>query len=359
MAESNFEKFKKRYESGKIEVLANPPPLPGPAGLGRAVAGKVAKEITKRVGSKAKSESKPRKSDSGTFTSRVEATKKRERTAREKEQFGPLAKRPSSEVAKFKKPGGPVKKYERPGGPVTKYERKGGPVTKYERQGGALTRTEVKDDARIVGLSNKAKAALAGAAGVGVGAAYVSGRGQQEGRAEERPGRLGTAIRVFGGARPERPGSYPAKSKSEGGARPERPGSYPAKSREASGARPETPGSYPAASRKSAKAANASGGTPKPERKAKSAASDKSRLAPKMTNFQRQKARQFEKEGVAGRSMTAAQAKRKASEKGSSVAGLRSLFGLSKTKSAPDKKSLSSEFRKKNLAANQKIGKKQ
>lgn len=98
---------------------------------------------------------------------------------------------------------------------------------------------------------------------------------------------------------------------------------------------------------------------PKPELKAAGAATDKSRLAPKTTNFQRQKARQFEKEGVAGRSMTAAQAKRKASEKGSSVAGLRSLFGLSKTKSAPDKKSLSSEFRKKNLAANQKIGKKQ
>jgi hypothetical protein len=99
--------------------------------------------------------------------------------------------------------------------------------------------------------------------------------------------------------------------------------------------------------------------TPKPERKATATASDKSRLAPKMTAFQRQQARQFEKEGVAGRSMTAAQAKRKASEKGSSVAGLRSLFGLSKVKSAPDKKSLSSEFRKKNLAANQKIGKKQ
>lgn len=348
MAEDNFKRFKKRYESGEIKVLANPPPLPGPAGLGRAVAGKVVKEVTKRVGGKKKSESKPRNSDSGTFTSRVEATKKRERTPREKEQFGPLAKRPSSEVTKFKSPGGPVKKYERPGGPVTKYER----------QGGALTRTEVKDDARIVGLSNKAKAGLAGAAAAGVGAAYVSGRGQQEGRAEERPMRLGTAIRVFGGARPERPGSYPAKSKSEGGARPERPGSYPAKSREASGARPETPGSYPAARRKSAGASKVSGSMPKPERKAKSAASDKSRLAPKMTNFQRMKARQFEKEGVAGRSMTAAQAKRKATEKGSSIADLRKLFGLSKVqKAAPGKKSLSSEFAKKNLAANQKIGK--
>ena len=87
-------------------------------------------------------------------------------------------------------------------------------------------------------------------------------------------------------------------------------------------------------------------------------ASDKSRLAPKMTNFQRMKARQFEKEGVAGRSMTAAQAKRKATEKGSSIADLRKLFGLSRVqKAAPGKKSLSSEFAKKNLAANQKIGK--
>lgn len=283
---------------------------------------------------------KTRKRDSGTFTSRVEATKKRERTPREKEQFGPLAKRPSSEVTKFKSPGGPVKKYERPGGPVTKYERKGGPVTKYERQGGALTRTEVKDDARIVGLSNKAKAGLAGAAAAGVGAAYVSGRGQQEGRAEGR--------KTFGGARPERPGSYPAKSKSEGGARPERPGSYPAKSREASVARPETSGSYPAARRKSAGTSKVSGSMPKPERKAKSAASDKSRLAPKMTNFQRMKARQFEKEGVAGRSMTAAQAKRKATEKGSSVADLRKLFGIGGQKKPEAKRSgpLKSAFAK-------------
>lgn len=96
----------------------------------------------------------------------------------------------------------------------------------------------------------------------------------------------------------------------------------------------------------------------KPERNAVGVASDKSRLAPKMTNFQRMKARQFEKEGVAGRSMTAAQAKRKATEKGSSIADLRKLFGLSRVqKAAPGKKSLSSEFAKKNLAANQKIGK--
>ena len=98
--------------------------------------------------------------------------------------------------------------------------------------------------------------------------------------------------------------------------------------------------------------------TPKEKSATVKTASDKSRLAPKMTNFQRMKARQFEKEGVAGRSMTAAQAKRKATEKGSSIADLRKLFGLSRVqKAAPGKKSLSSEFAKKNLAANQKIGK--
>ena len=98
--------------------------------------------------------------------------------------------------------------------------------------------------------------------------------------------------------------------------------------------------------------------TPKEKPATVKTASDKSRLAPKMTNFQRMKARQFEKEGVAGRSMTAAQAKRKATEKGSSIADLRKLFGLSRVqKAAPGKKSLSSEFAKKNLAANQKIGK--
>ena len=98
--------------------------------------------------------------------------------------------------------------------------------------------------------------------------------------------------------------------------------------------------------------------TPKEKSATVKTASDKSRLSSKMTNFQRMKARQFEKEGVAGRSMTAAQAKRKATEKGSSIADLRKLFGLSRVqKAAPGKKSLSSEFAKKNLAANQKIGK--
>lgn len=92
------------------------------------------------------------------------------------------------------------------------------------------------------------------------------------------------------------------------------------------------------------------------------AATDKSRTAGKMTAFQRQKARQFEKEGFAGRSMTRAQAQRKATEKpsGGVKFSLAGMFGKKSgaPKSAPGKTRLSSEFAKKNLAANQKLGKK-
>lgn len=101
---------------------------------------------------------------------------------------------------------------------------------------------------------------------------------------------------------------------------------------------------------------------PKPKVKPVAAASDKSSQSTKMTNFQRMKARQFEKEGVAGRSMTRAQAQRKATEKpsGGVKFSLAGMFGKKSgaPKSAPGKTRLSSEFAKKNLAANQKLGKK-
>jgi hypothetical protein len=192
------------------------------------------------------------------------------------------------------------------------------------------------------GSSMAKKAGIAGGATAAITGTYYATKKDSEPR------------KAFGGARPERTGSYPASSRSSAGARPERPGYYPAAKRKAAGTYTKSYDKKPASA-----APAASGGAPKPKQKPARAASDKSSQAGKMNSFQRMKARQFEKEGVAGRSMTAAQAKRKASEKGSSVAGLRSLFGLSKVKSAPDKKSLSSEFRKKNLAANQKTGKKQ
>ena len=67
-------------------------------------------------------------------------------------------------------------------------------------------------------------------------------------------------------------------------------------------------------------------------------ASDKSRLAPKTTNFERMKARQFEKEGYAGRSLTRAQAQKLAGAKsGSNTSSLMSLFGISKKKTETPK----------------------
>lgn len=79
---------------------------------------------------------------------------------------------------------------------------------------------------------------------------------------------------------------------------------------------------------------------PKPKMKPVVAASDKSSQAGKMTNFQRMKARQFEKEGVAGRSMTREAAKKKAMEKVGTpkMSGLMSKlsFGTKKT-DAPKK----------------------
>lgn len=270
---------------------------------------------------------KTRKRDSGTFTSRVEATKKRERTAREKEQFGALAKRPSSEVTKFKRPGGPVKKYERPGGSVTKYERAGGPVTKYERPGGSLTRTGGKDDARIVGLSNKAKAGLAGVAAGGAGAAYLSGRGKDESRdVGSMVGIREVPRKALGGARPERPGSYPAEKRKAAGTYT---ASYEPK-RKAAGTYTE---SYDVKT-PTGKSPKAKSPAPKSEAKPRKAASDKSRVAGKLTSFQRMKARQFEKEGVAGRSMTRAAAQREATRK----AGASSLLEALRNRSTKSNK---------------------
>jgi hypothetical protein len=72
-------------------------------------------------------------------------------------------------------------------------------------------------------------------------------------------------------------------------------------------------------------ASAASGAPPKPKQKP---ASDKSSQSGKMTSFQRMKARQFEKEGVAGRSMSRSAAQKKAVE----MPGSRkpSLFGTKK-----------------------------
>lgn len=48
MADSNYERFKKRYKKvGDIPVLAVPPPVPGPGGIGRYLTGRVVQEGVK------------------------------------------------------------------------------------------------------------------------------------------------------------------------------------------------------------------------------------------------------------------------------------------------------------------------
>lgn len=197
MAEDDFEEFRKRYSSGKLKQLANPPPVPGPGGILRAATGRAAQEIAKRVRTpKKKSGSsgpKDRKSESGTFTSRVDAMRKRERTPREREQFGPLAKRRTTEVSPYKRPGGPVTKYERPGGPVTKYERPGGAVARQQASNTAdkrdLAVSRGGDKGRIVGVSPAGKMLLGGAAAGAAGYAAYNARSDKSAAQESAPGK--------------------------------------------------------------------------------------------------------------------------------------------------------------------------
>lgn len=73
------------------------------------------------------------------------------------------------------------------------------------------------------------------------------------------------------------------------------------------------------------------------------AASDKSRVSGKMTNFERMKARQYEKEGYGGRSLTAEGAKAQvARERGYKLPSLKlPTFGSKKSESKPSKPSKS------------------
>lgn len=84
----------------------------------------------------------------------------------------------------------------------------------------------------------------------------------------------------------------------------------------------------------------ASGAPPKPKVKPARVASDKSSQSGKMTSFQRMKARQFEKEGVAGRSMTRSAAQKKAMEKvgAPKMSGLLSKLSSGTKKAAAPKK---------------------
>jgi hypothetical protein len=110
--------------------------------------------------------------------------------------------------------------------------------------------------------------------------------------------------------------------------------------RDTSGSRPSGPKHRnPLKSKPSSEAPAASGAPPKPKLRPV-AATDKSSQSGKMTSFQRMKARQFEKEGVAGRSMSRSAAQKKAVETSGTpkMSGLLSKLSSGTKKAAAPKK---------------------
>lgn len=231
----------------------------------------------------------------GTSYSRssLEGTKNRQRTEKEANKFGPLAVR-EDKMPAIQKKNLPavvsdrrnVATYNKPG-ELARYDNRSRAVRTFGSKG-------AEDKARIVGLSRMGKAAVAGGA-MGLGAlGYAAYQKAPKSDAAGKTDREPTALKPAGGARMGESTSGYAARKKVGGARPgEKTSGY--------------------ADRK--KRGNNSGTSATPVQ-----ARDKSRVAGKMTAFQRMNAQRYEREGVGGRSMTRAAAQKKAmSEKSGSL----------------------------------------
>lgn len=279
MADDDFKRFKKMYEEGEIKVLANPPPMPGPAGAVRgAVMNKGRKllmdklEKARQAGAKARS--KPPK-DTGTLTSRARAVTKRERTPKEKEKFGPLVKRPDNLPATQSRA-------------LVKREDK-------------LPATRGSDSrALTVARENKGNLAVQG----GRNGAVATGNrtfGDKGGA-----GRLGTNLKRAGAALGVGAAAYGLYK-----------GADKPSASSASGGRDDRASSL--SSNKSDKAAEfkakrqgmkTKGSPTNPASGSKAAAKPaKAKREKPLTNFERMKMRGYEKEGIGGRSATSAGAK--------------------------------------------------
>lgn len=243
--------------------------------------------------------------------SSLEKTRTRPRTEKEANKFGPLARRKENLPVPRKENLPAVVREENRG--IVPYKRPG-ELARYEdrsRQVRTFGDTAAKvDKGRIVGLSRMGKVAVGGA-GAGLGAlgyalspdAKKAGAGGSSASGESR---------VYGGARPgEKTMGYGGRSATSGG-------------KEDMQKRPE-------------------------ERKPVKAAGDKSRVAKKMTNFERMKQRQYEKEGVGGRSVTAEGARKRVVEerKYKPLAGLKSASLRSGSSGNSNRSKLAAAFRKK------------
>lgn len=231
----------------------------------------------------------------GTMSERLESTRTRPRTEKEANKFGPLVK---------KEVNLPAKQGTRA---VTPYKESARGVTKYTPSGGSVATTTPRTfGGKGSGMGTNLKRGLA--AGAVGGAAYGLYQGA------DKPNAGG---KVAGGARPgERTGGY-AESRNKAPVPKVKP---------SGGSSSGAAKSVKAAGDKSSQAnkgkPTSATGTP----------------AKKMTAFERQKARMYEKEGYGGRSMTAAQAKaRVEKERGQKMEMPRFLKSFSKE--APKKAS--------------------
>lgn len=296
----DFEKFKEQYKEGEVKVLANPPPLPGAAGIGRMVGGAVATAGRKKLmdtlnkskekGQKIRSQKEGR--TGGTFTDKIKNTRTRERTPKEKEKFGPLVKRkdnlPATQGSRAV-----VKREDRmpavQGSRSLTVAREGkGDLQKYSPGGRSVasqgTRTfgDKGQSGRIVGLSTKGKLALGGGAAAAAAAGYQSAQKSAAGKTDRESVQGGGGQRYAPSAVRDDRASSGTSSKAK---------SFKEKQQgmkvKESPTNPDTKKTAPKAVDKSR--------TAKPEKK--------------MNPFERQKQRMYEKEGYGGRSMTPSKAK--------------------------------------------------
>lgn len=281
MADEKFKTFKKRYQEGKITTTQMPPLPAGPAGLGRQIAGAAA-----GTGLRALRDAFTKQQKNAARNAKRREAAAEKKAARAKEKFGPLAKREENLPATQ---GSRAVVKRKDNLPATQGSRS---LTVAREGKGDLVRTgggrslattggrtfgDKGQGGRIVGLSNKGKLA-AGAIGAGGAAAAYAG------------------YKKAGGA--------DAGTKPASGPRDDRASSL--------STAPKTDREKSASDFKSKMQGRKVPGSPtSTERKPVKAASDKSNYKPKaakaekpLSNFERMKARGYEKEGYGGRSMT-------------------------------------------------------
>lgn len=272
---------------------------------GAAFIKKLDKERVKNANTSARSKGT---SSSGTFGSseRMADVKKDRGVQRGK---GELVKRPDYSVTEYKKPGTSVVEVKKPGTAVVEYKGPSASTAASNVAGKALGRGAMR---------------FLGPAGALVGMTEETNKGEREfmDMIRKKAGK-GYGDKPVGPFKP---------AQTTIAVRKEYPGSNTGNRavRKASG-------TY-TASYDAKEAPKAKSETPKVKSATIKTATDKSRIAPKMTNYQRMQAKQLEKEGYAGRSLTRAQAQKMAGAKSASnTSSLMSLFGISKKKTETPK----------------------